>query len=307
MSRLHLACAADSRYIGHSAAMLHSAITNGGGEIVVHYLHGPGFPEDASTALRTMLAGHGAEIVFHEIPDEWTARLPVVEMFGRAMWYRVFLPELLPNVSQLLYLDVDTIVVDRLEPLWQLDLSGYYLAAVTNVLMEHHLHHPGELGLEDSRYFNSGVLMLNLELMRRDGFSGNVLALVAGQERELSWPDQDALNLAASSKRLPLHPRWNCMNSFLTSPRVARQMFGARALTEALNAPGIRHFEGPGANKPWHLLHAAKGQRLYREHRAATPWASYRMDGATPWNRAKRAWSDLRNHRSTSARPEEHA
>lgn len=300
MSKLHIACAADSRYIAHSAAMLHSAITNGGEEIVVHYLHAPAFPPDAAAALRAMLDSHRAEIVFHEIPDQWAAGLPVVEMFGRAMWYRIFLPELLPDVAELLYLDVDTIVVDRLEPLWQLDLSGCYLAAVTNVLMEHHLQHPGELGLESSRYFNSGVLMLNLELMRRDGFSGNVLALVAGEERELSWPDQDALNLAASSKRLPLHPRWNCMNSFRTSPRVAREMFGAQALSEALSAPAIRHFEGPGANKPWHLLHAAEGQRLYREHREATPWPGYRMEGATPWNRAKRAWSDLRAHRSAS-------
>ena len=52
------------------------------------------------------------------------------------MWYRIFLPELLPDVDRVLYLDVDTLAVDSLEPLWATDLGDAPGGAVTNVFMQ---------------------------------------------------------------------------------------------------------------------------------------------------------------------------
>src|SRR5437660_847718 len=102
MSELHIACAADARYVGHSAAMLHSVLTAGGEEIVVHYLHGADIPSDVPPKLDEMFARHGARIEFHEIRDARLARLPVLDSFGAAMWYRIALPELLPQVATIL-------------------------------------------------------------------------------------------------------------------------------------------------------------------------------------------------------------
>jgi SAM-dependent methyltransferase len=206
--------------------------------------------------------------------------LPVQDLFGPAMWYRVALPELLPAVSKVLYLDIDTIVLDRLAPLWELDLHGHLLAAVTNVPMPWHVHRASELGLDPSHYFNSGVLLMNLDLMRRQDFATQLTDCVRTSADSLLWPDQDALNLMSAGRRLELHPRWNCMNSFRSNRSTAASLFGEDALDEALRAPAIRHFEGPGANKPWHLLHDRQEQRLYAQHRGATPWPTYRPEGA---------------------------
>ena len=67
------------------------------------------------------------------------------------MWYRIFLPELLPDVDRVLYLDADTIAVDSLAPLWEIDLDDSYLGAVTNVFQANHVHRPAELGLAGPR------------------------------------------------------------------------------------------------------------------------------------------------------------
>ncbi len=77
------------------------------------------------------------------------------------------------------------------------------------------------------------------------------------------------------------------MNSFFLFPWAA-EVLGAGALEEATRDPAIRHFEGPGANKPWHLLCEHPHRRLYGPHRRRTPWPLYRPDGLTARNLLRR-------------------
>jgi lipopolysaccharide biosynthesis glycosyltransferase len=278
---LHVSCAAEGDYIAHSAAMIHSVLDHGAGyRVQVHYLHGPRFPSHSARLLRDMVERGGGSISFLEVPDRDVAGLPVLPQFTRAMWYRIFLPELLPDAERVLYLDADTIVVDSLGPLWELPLGDNYLGAVTNVFQAHHFHRPAQLGLAGVKvYFNSGVLLMNLSAMRRDSCTEalRTFALRHGPE-EIEWPDQDTLNVVLSGRRLPLHPRWNCMNSVLTFPH-SPAAFGSRAVAEARRHPAIRHFEGPGRNKPWHRGCDQQLRDLYFRHRRETPWPRVELVG----------------------------
>ena len=56
------------------------------------------------------------------------------------------------------------------------------------------------------------------------------------------------------------------------APRAADEVFGAAETEEARTNPGIRHFEGPGANKPWDRRPMTPNAEAYWEHRRATPW-----------------------------------
>jgi lipopolysaccharide biosynthesis glycosyltransferase len=287
MSELHIACSADEKYVPHSAAMIHSALTHSD-RLVVHYLHGPKFSAGDADRMTGMLERSGQVIVFHEIGDNRLVGLPFPEAAGISIWYRIFLPELLPDVHRILYLDADTLIVDRIDALWELELGSSLLAAVRNVFMPYHRHLPGDLGIQLSDYFNSGVLVLNLHQMRTDRFTDAVYELGKSRPSDSEWPEQDALNLAARGRWLPLHPRWNVMNSMVLHPELARAALGASEVDEALAAPAIRHFEGPGFNKPWHAEHERLGRRLYRAHRRATPWPRYSLDGDTWRRRIKR-------------------
>jgi lipopolysaccharide biosynthesis glycosyltransferase len=266
---LHVACAAEGAYVPHSAAMLHSVLAHRGDlDVQVHYLHSPRLGRSAAARLTALVERGGGSLDLIEIPDGDVAGFPADSRFTAAMWYRLFLPELLPRVERVLYLDADTIVTDSLAPLWETDLGGFWLAAVTNVFEEWSAGRPAELGLADAgHYFNSGVLLLNLGEIRRDGRGETLRELARERGGELLWPDQDTLNLVLGERRKPLHPRWNCMNSVLTFPWSA-DVFGAEAVEEARSRPGIRHFEGPGRNKPWHPLSRTPGRRHYFAHRA---------------------------------------
>lgn len=301
MATLRVACAVEGAYDAHSAALLHSVAEHAGGlDLHVHYLHGPDFPRRSADAIARMLDALGVELSFAEVAEELTDGLPVVSEFTMAMWFRIFLPDLVPDADRVLYLDVDTIVTDSLAPLLEVDLEGHYLGAVTNVLLHHHRHRPAELGLAGPEvYFNSGVLLMNLDEMRRDGCPAALRDYAIENADWIEWPDQDALNVVLGPRRLPLHPRWNAMNA-LRFPWSA-DVLGAEAVEEALRRPAIRHFEGPGHNKPWHWMCSRGDRRLYARHRRATPWPRFRPEGRTPRNLARKAAHQAR--RAARVRP----
>lgn len=247
------------------AATLHSVCVNSGGlDVHVHFLADERLGAERRALLRELVEALGARIEFLDAPPAIHA-LPSDERFTSAIWHRIFLPDLLPGLDRVLYLDADVIACGNLTPLWETDLDGYWLGAVTNVFQPNHIWRPKELGLPNREvYFNSGVLLMNLAEMRRDRKTEELLELVAARGAEFEWPDQDALNIALGQRRLRLHPRWNATNALRhewskgTFPRLAR----ARARVR----PGLRHFEGPGANKPWDPDCVEPQRARYRQH-----------------------------------------
>lgn len=231
-----------------------------------------------------MVAGAGASLSFHCLDEERVVGLPRWEYISVEMWFRVFLGELLPDLDRILYVDADTIVMDSLAPLAELELGDAYVAAVRNLFMPEHADRPARLGIPPGQvYFNSGVLLLNLDAIRRDDCQRDLLELARSGDERLVFPDQDALNLVLGPRMRELHPRWNAMNSVLVFPW-ARETFSGEAIEVARVNPAIRHYEGPGMSKPWHFLYGFPHREAYFEHRRATPWPRVRLEGITPRN-----------------------
>ena len=277
-----VACAADESYVPHSAALLHSLIERTPeGTVQVHYLHGPLLSRISRDQLQRMVEGMGARITFIQVEDEKVALLAGHGHQTSPTWYRIFLPDLLPNVDRLLYLDCDVIALDSIAPLWELDLTNYYVGAVTNIFEPWYLDRIEVLGLNSTDdYFNAGVLLMNLDLMRRDGCARGLEDYAVRNHDKLMWVDQDTLVVVLGKRRLALDPRWNCMNSLHDFPWSA-DVFGTEAVAAATAHPALRHFEGPPICKPWHYLCQKANSEAYFAHRRQTPWPRTRIEGRT--------------------------
>lgn len=295
MSTLEIACAVEGDYAYHSAAMLHSVLANRAGMPVrIHYLHGPELPPNVPSRLAEMVEREaGCSVSFLSIDDERCEGLPTRGFTGKATWYRIFLPELLPDVDRILCLDVDLIAVDSLTCLWATEVDDVLVAAVTNVLAPMYMERPAALGLDPRSYFNAGVMLLNLKRMRQEGCSEAIRRFAVAHAPELALRDQDALNFVLASNRRTLHPRWNAMNALRVYPW-AHYVFSPDQISEARSRPAIRHFEGPGPNKPWHYRCDQTAQKLYAAHRQETPWPVVRLEGRTPRNVTRRQLGRLR-------------
>lgn len=269
---IQIALATDGRYVPWVATALRSVLDrHQSGDVTVHVLHERSVDVDR---LKGFVEDSGGSLVAHPLPDDRLSELPAINRFGRIVWARFLLPELLAELDRVLYVDADTFVVSSLKPLWDRDLSTASLAAVPNVVEPAMRPHVRALGRAyPGGFFNSGVLLMDLESMRREGIWRSLLRLIFERGDELVWPDQDALNILFADRWLSLHPRWNAMNSLWTWPVWSRELFGERLLREAKADPAILHFEGPILNKPWHYLCPHPAAADYRETLSRTPWA----------------------------------
>jgi lipopolysaccharide biosynthesis glycosyltransferase len=271
---LHVASTSDSRYVLYSATMLRSLFTHAPGRrFAVHMLCPPELGQAQREALGGVAARFGHDMTFHAVGDERVAGLPHMRNLRRLSWYRIFLPELLPDVDRVLYLDGDVLVVDGIDELWATELGGHALAAVPNVIEPRTRSQllPA-LGLPpDARYFNAGIMLMDLRAMRQAGFTDRVLEFARANHSRLVWGDQDALNGVVRGAYRPLHPRWNCMNALFYFSH-ARDVFDAASVEQAVSAPAILHFEGPDDVKPWHVSSTHPWRRRYLRDLTAALW-----------------------------------
>lgn len=122
--------------------------------------------------------------------------------FSIEMYYRIFATEFLPkNLNRILWLDADIITIKSLESLYYLDLHGYSIAACGH--REKGEEEPvintracQRLKLDsDTVYFNSGVLLMDLDKIRKNFDKTSTLDLIFKMEKVLENPDQDILNI----------------------------------------------------------------------------------------------------------------
>jgi lipopolysaccharide biosynthesis glycosyltransferase len=133
-------------------------------------------------------------------------------------YFRLLIPYLFKEASRVLYLDADTLVLEDLWPLWNLDLEKHTIGAAPDYLsfIEDGVANWQELHLDpQAPYFNSGVLLINLSRWREQNISLQVLELCRKYPHHLiaqgKWPqhDQYGLNVSLYQKWKPLDRSWN--------------------------------------------------------------------------------------------------
>ena len=128
--------------------------------------------------------------------------------YTKMSYLRCYFSKIL-NEDKILYLDVDTLVVDNIQELWKLDLEDNVFAGV---------HEPGEwnkylmtYGLDDV-YINSGVLLMDLKKIREEKLDDSMIYLL--NYTKFAYPDQDVINLVCRNR---IHQLSNIYNSSETT------------------------------------------------------------------------------------------
>ncbi|MBV1855317.1 glycosyltransferase family 8 protein [Catellatospora tritici] len=270
---MDIAFAFDEGYAGHARVALESVLdSHDRDDITFWLLTTDTVAKEQEQSLRRQLAGRG-RLHLLTTGDAFRA-LPVAEhesltYLSPGMYLRLLLPDLVDGPGRLLYLDSDVQVCGELGPLWQLPLADAPLAAVRDAFTDRFdmwggipgagPQHPG-----DAPYFNSGVLLINMDRWRELRVTERCLAYLAEYGGSLRFPDQDALNLVAFEQWLRLPPRWNHMCSYLLEPMTP----GQRAAQDVR----VMHFAGP--RKPW-TEGFRPGFRHARHHTLTTRVAAY--------------------------------
>jgi lipopolysaccharide biosynthesis glycosyltransferase len=285
---LRIACSSDSRLAADCAVMLSSLIAaNSGAQITVHFLHDDRISAAEVADMGALVTGAGARWEPLPVPSEATAMFPFSERYGYSAWYRILLPNLLPSVERVLYLDSDLLILGDLQALYSMDLGDSYLAAVTQPTLPEVLPRLQQtLGLPDANsYFNSGVMTLDLNRLRDTGSVEQVLAFIYDGRGPMPWADQDPLNAVLHEHRADLDPRWNLMTPVFELP-ASMLPWSEPDIRHAIDDPAVIHFIGE--HKPWHYRCRHPYRNRYFEFLESTPWKGRPIEGRTLRNMAIR-------------------
>ena len=112
---------------------------------------------------------------------------------------RAAFPQMFKEYDRALSLDIDIIVNEDIGHLWDLPLDDYYYAGVPEPCRQK--------TSEDPVYCNFGVIMMNLDMLRKDGKDDEIIKSL--NDSRWGCPEQDAFNRVCAHHIYALPPDYN--------------------------------------------------------------------------------------------------
>lgn len=195
----------NSKYIPYTKLLLHSLFTQQPGEVKIYLFYQDLTAEDIRD-MQTLVASYPfKQLLLTHLAAELTSGLKETEKMPIEAYFRIVALNLLPSdLKRILYLDADIIIKKPLDDLYQINFEGYAAAACQDIYgyafgvteqsekrlrLKHH-----------NQYFNSGVILFNLEWFRCNNYSQQILDYIYKNDSLLLWEDQDALNAMLDGK-----------------------------------------------------------------------------------------------------------
>lgn len=203
----------DGHYSVWVGTVMQSILEHTDSRICFHILHDETLSTDNKYKLEMVAHNGSSKIEFHIIDeDDFSIVKNQMSRFTIGAMFRCSLPELLPDLNRIIYLDADLFVNRDIKELWDVDVREYYLAGVADEGVAVH-YHPRILNkypeIKKESYFNLGVLYMNLKKLREFGNLKKLVVDFLIENPEADLPDQDALNVLFHNKVLYLDGSWN--------------------------------------------------------------------------------------------------
>lgn len=139
-------------------------------------------------------------------------KLHTRDYYTRSTYYRLFIQRLFPNIDKALYLDSDIIVLGDLSQLYNHELGNNLVCAGNEDVMQ---NTPvfGEyvekvLGIDRNKFFNAGVLVMNLKLFRKEKIEKQFIKLISNFKFSVTQ-DEDYLNVLCKDRITYFDRGWN--------------------------------------------------------------------------------------------------
>ena len=267
---IEICLAADNGYAPHAAALIASCMANKlpGDKLFFHFF-ADNTASSVNAALRRMSHEMGFGLTLYEMSDEQFMHLPRCFHKTRTPYFRLAMHRMLPaSLKKVLYLDCDMIVMSSLQELYSTDISNCYAAVVAISTKVPHM-------LTEHPYFNSGMLLLNLDKYRSENMEEQAMRFGCKHGKRQRFADQDRLNYIFKGNVIYVPLTWNMMlDKTYRQERDARghvtYPYSDKEFYEAETNPKIIHYVN--RTRPWCYGHKHPNKALYWKYLKKTPF-----------------------------------
>lgn len=253
---LHILLCFDDNYALSAGVDIVSVIENNKNNQIHFHIFTHNVSEENRKKLATINSDN-ASITEYVINDEFKIDQKNTEQFPISACVRLIAPIILKDIAKrLLYIDSDTLCLKKLNFIHEVNLDSAIVAAVAD---EPYMQQSqcDRYNIIYGRYFNSGVMLINIPLWCQEDITSKTLKLLNNGDK-YHYPDQDVLNICVGEKRIILEKKYNKL--------LALSING----NEDSNVPDdtvLIHYITK--NKPWHQPYRS---RLFDFYLEKSPW-----------------------------------
>lgn len=270
-------------YNRHAAATMVSIMENCSKPIEFHILYGDTQCENKLQNIdeninkyKNLVLRYGSEVHFHRvILPSWIYDISnnSAGKWSPAVFFRIYLPDILSNHDKVISLGCDVIVRTDLAKLYEIDIKKYSLAGVLVQELDETIKNNKELrnyfetiNMPLSSYVCADVLMFNLKKIRNEKTLPNLAIKYLRSHPDSPMMEQDAFNIIFKNDIFLLPEKYN----LATNHRIEK--IDTILLSQIKNHEKldyIIHFAGKA--KPWNE-HISGYDMIYWIYLYKTPW-----------------------------------
>lgn len=245
----------------------------------IHIFYNGIMEEADKQKFNTLARQYDISISIYYLDNMAVSELPHNEAISVTAYYRLLVPYILKtfDVNTCLYLDTDILIFHDMRELFSIDLQAHAAYVIKDAISNtsHWNDYCKQIGMKGHSYFNSGVMVLNNDVMVRDDLGMKAIQLASAHH--FTYMDQDVLNVILEGNVIfDAAPMYNCTMG------VTNQEY------HLLGEEQIKIVHFTGTKKPWKkftrywgdknprdLTHswAFSYYKKWRQYAAKSPWA----------------------------------
>ena len=213
--KLILSCSytIDNGYVYPALVAMTSLAINAGNNTFynIYVLVSPDFTEENRNILMTVEKNYTdhCKVIIINMDDKYKGkdsddRIPL------AAYYRLELPNLLPDVDRIVYMDGDTAVFQDLSELITLDMKGNYILG----FLDSKPNALRKFNIRNGVVLCSGVLLMDLNALRKNRISEKFNEFLEANLGNIYQHDQTTINVVCQGKTSTLPPKYGMWNFF---------------------------------------------------------------------------------------------
>ena len=278
----------DDNYAVFLGVSICSLLGNNRSAADIHiYIIDDSISRENKNKLTMMIHSYKREVTFFPA-ESILGRKEIVSAFdytgmrkNKHSYLKMFIDEFVPDLDKrILYIDCDTAITGDLTELMSIDMLGKPIGMVMDSLTTTKCKKAVGISKE-ARYFNSGVILIDLSQYKKRGCSKRILSHIK-DIRMYGTVDQDVLNVELEEEILTLPIEYNLQPihfdyPYRTYARVYchQDYYTPEEIEKAVNAPKIVHYLRYLGEEPWNERTLHPCAKYFDYYLQASPWKDY--------------------------------
>lgn len=300
MSKVNILTFADGNYLQHACVLLMSLKDVASPQRKYHvYLYYTNCNDEDLEKVENSLLGYFPANITYELREcnfgletEISAKQ---EYMTSSIYDKILLYEELPSeLEKVVFFDADIVLLKDPAELFDMEVESYVVAAVHDQVYDMKFSQKAKevMGVGKDNYFNSGVMLVNLQKWRELNISERALQFCIDNWDLTPYHDQDGLNFAVKGQWLEISHLWNPrVENVIRNDNGAEQLLTREQVYER-NLSYLVHFSGP--QKPWFYMGFHPKKRIYLKYLRMSEFRDYKFPDYSLKNVLRRQVLSLR-------------